>query len=319
MKSFPWKIVGFVAVGLAVIVGVFWLKPATSKDPVAGSVNPAFGEYISSYTAGIVGSGSAIRIVLAQAPADSVALGESGVKLFDFSPSVQGTMIWLDQRTVEFRPESRLSSGLVYEAEFQLSKLIEDLPSDLRNFKWSFQVLPQNFELTINNVKPYVKTELKRQMIEGVLQTADFAEEQNVEQMLTANQEGTTLKVTWTHTGEGKEHRFVVEDVSRKDSPSQVTLSVSGQPLGVDHTVDEQVEVAALGDFKVTNIRVEQGSSQAVVIQFSDPLNETQNLSGLINLTELPDLDFEVKDNEIRVFPPVRQTGSRTLTVEAGV
>lgn len=30
-------------------------------------------------------------------------------------------------------------------------------------------------------------------------------------------------------------------------------------------------------------------------------------------------LDFEIKDNEIRVYPPVRQTGSRNITIEAGV
>jgi uncharacterized protein YfaS (alpha-2-macroglobulin family) len=56
-----------------------------------------------------------------------------------------------------------------------------------------------------------------------------------------------------------------------------------------------------------------------VVLQFSDPLSETQNLEGLISMTELSSLDFEIKDNEIRVYPPVRQTGSRTLTIEAGI
>lgn len=318
MKN-SWKIAGAATVAIAVVAGVFWLKPATSKQPVAGSVNPAFGQYISSYTAGIVSSGSAIRIVLAQNPADSVSLGESGVKLFDFSPSVPGKLVWLDQRTVEFRPEGRLSSGLVYEAKFELSKLIDGLRSDLKTFRWSFQVIPQNFEVTVNNIKPYVKTELKRQMIEGILQTADFGENMAIEQMLSANQDGNALKVSWTHMAEGREHHFVVENVARKDEASMVNLTVSGRPLGIAHSIDEQVEVPALNDFKVTNIRVEQGSSQAVVIQFSDPLNENQNVSGLVSLTELPDLDYEVKDNEIRVYPPVRQTGSRTLTVEAGI
>jgi len=52
------------------------------------------------------------------------------------------------------------------------------------------------------------------------------------------------------------------------------------------------------------------------VIQFSDPLNESQNLEGLISITDLSNLDFEIKDNEIRVYPPVRQTGTRTLSVK---
>jgi len=76
---------------------------------------------------------------------------------------------------------------------------------------------------------------------------------------------------------------------------------------------------ATLNDFKVTNARVEQGTSQQVVIQFSDPLNEKQNLEGLISIVGIGTLDFEIKDNEIRVFPPVRQIGSHQLTIEEGV
>jgi uncharacterized protein YfaS (alpha-2-macroglobulin family) len=56
-----------------------------------------------------------------------------------------------------------------------------------------------------------------------------------------------------------------------------------------------------------------------VVVQFSDPLNESQNISGLISMNDLSSLDFEIKDNEIRIYPPVRQKGSRTMTVEAGI
>jgi uncharacterized protein YfaS (alpha-2-macroglobulin family) len=319
MKRTPWKVAGFIGAAVVVIAGLLWVNLSKGDEPVAVSVNPAFGQYISSYTAGIVSSSTPIRIVLAQEPADSIALGESSVKLFDFSPSVAGTMVWLDQRTVEFRPSERLRSGLVYEVDFALSKIITDVPSELKSFKYSFQVIPQNYELTVNNVRPYVKTELKRQMIEGVLQTADYGEDAAVEQMLNASQGGKSLKITWSHLAEGKEHAFVVEDVSRNETASAVTLAVSGSPLGIDHGTEQQVEVPALGDFKVTNVRVEQGSNQSVVIQFSDPLNESQNLSGLVGLTDLPDLDFEIKDNEVRIFPPVRQTGSRSLTIEAGL
>src|SRR5689334_12467265 len=105
-----WKVSAFVGAAVLVIAGILWVNLGTGKEPTSTSVNPAFGQYISSYTAGIVSSGSPIRIVLSQNPSDSIEVGESSVKLFDFSPSVSGTMVWLDQRTVEFRPAARLSS-----------------------------------------------------------------------------------------------------------------------------------------------------------------------------------------------------------------
>jgi uncharacterized protein YfaS (alpha-2-macroglobulin family) len=321
MKTLPWKKIGLGAVALIIIAAaVFYFQKAKSKTPYETAINPAFGEHISSYTAGIVSSGSTIHIMLAEDAVDSLEIGqEATAKLFEFSPSVSGKAIWIDRRTIEYHPDARLASGQVYEVNFFLSKLVEDLPADLRTFTYSFQVIPQNFELSIQNIKPYVKTELTKQLIEGTLNTADFAENVAVEKMLTAQQEGKELSVKWTHTTEGKQHIFTIENVIRKEQASTVKLAIDGGALGTTQNAQEDVEIPALGDFKVTNVRVEQGNSQHIVIQFSDPLNESQNLDGLIAITELQDLDFEIKDNEVRVYPPVRQTGSRSLTIEAGI
>ena len=320
MKNLPWKKIAIGAAGVAVFVlAIFYFIPGKGAK-TSKFVNPAFGEYISSYTAGVVTSGSYLRIVLAQEIADSSVIGqESSVKLFDFKPAVKGKTVWLDKRTVEFRPEKRLTAGQVYEVNFSLSKLIENIPADLKTFEYTFQVIPLNFEVSVENVKTYVKTDLKRQKIEGVVQTSDFAENESIEKMLTAQQDGKSLKVTWAHTGEGKQHNFVVEEVERKEAASTVTLTADGKVLGVEQRDEREVEVPALGDFKIMNVRVEQGSTQNIIIQFSDPLSEKQNLAGLISVSEVGTLDFEVRDNEIRVFPPVRQTGSKTLTIESGI
>lgn len=320
MRTLPWKKIAFGAIGIAVFVAAIFYFKTGSSAKTSKFVNPAFGEYISSYTAGVLPSASYLRIVLAQDIADSALVGqESSVKLFDFKPAVKGKTVWLDKRTVEFRPEARLTAGQIYEVDFALSKLIDKIPSELKTFEYSFQVIPLNFEVSIENLKTYVKTDLKRQKIEGVLQTSDFADNESIEKMLTAQQEGKALKVTWAHTGEGKQHSFVVEDVERKEAASKVALTADGKVLGVTQKDEREIEVPALGDFKIMGVKVEQGATQNIVIQFSDPLSEKQNLAGLININNVGTLDFEVRDNEIRVFPPVRQTGSKTLTVEAGI
>ena len=152
------------------------------------NVNPAFSEYITSYTAGVISSGSTVRIILANDAVDSSFIGqESSVSLFSFHPSLKGKTVWLDKRTIEFKPEGRMSSGQIYEAGFQLSKLLT-VARELSEFQFSFQVMPQNFEVAIDNIKPYIKTEFTRQRIEGTLNTADFAEDVAVEKMLLAQQ-----------------------------------------------------------------------------------------------------------------------------------
>ena len=315
-----WKKMGFgvIAIGL-IAFAVFYFIDGKSAKTSFNSINPAFREYISSYTAGVIGSGSPIRVVLSSDVVDSSMVGnETSVKLFALSPAVKGVTVWLDRRTVEFRPASRLTSGQNYEINFQLSRLLE-VPKAIGTFEYTLQVIPQNFEVSVDNIKTYVKTDLTRQKIEGTLFTADFAESDAVEKILVAQQEGKELKVSWSHAAEGRQHLFTVEDVARKESASIVKMNFSGESLHVEQQIDQDIEIPALGDFKVTHVRVDQGTSQQVVIQFSDPLKESQNLEGLINITEMSNLDFEIKDNEIRVYPPVRQTGTRTLSVESGV
>lgn len=320
MQKLSWKrlAIGVVALGV-IIAGYFYFTSVRSESKPAGFINPAFGEYIASYSAGVLPSGASIQIVLAKDFADSSMIGqESPTKLFDFSPGLNGKVYWADARTVEFRPGERLRSGQVYEVNFLLSKLM-DVPDNLRTFTYTFQVIPQNFEINVDNVKPYVKTELKRQRVEGSLYTADFAVNEQVEKMLTATQEGAERKITWTHNGEGKHHAFVVEDVARKDNASKVVLSIDGKALNVDRQEEKEVEIPALSDFKVMQVRVVQNPNQYVVLQFSDPLKEKQELQGLITIADLQNLEFDIHDNEIWVYPPVRQAGVKTINVESGI
>lgn len=319
MKNLPWKKIAIGIAGLGVVAFAVYYFTTQRNKPVTNFINPAFGEYIASYTAGVIPSGSTLQIVLAKDVADSAVIGqESSVNLFDFSPAIKGKIFWIDARTLEFRPEGRLTSGQVYEVNFELSKLMF-VPNDLKTFKYSFQVIPQNFEATIDNIKPYVKTELKRQKIEGVLNTADFAESAIIEKMLEAKQEKNALKVSWVHGTDGKQHNFIIEDVSRKADSSVVDLVVKGGPLGLSRDDEQQITIPALGDFKIVNAKVVQNPTQYIILQFSDPLKEKQELNGLITIPEVAGLDFDIHDNEIWVYPSTRQAGSKTITIEAGV
>ena len=312
--------IGVIAFGI-IIFGIFYFVDTTGKRKPETYINPAFSEYITSYTSGVVSSNSSIRVILASEAVDSSFIGKSSnVKVFSFSPAVEGKTVWVDRRTIDFVPAARMNSGQLYEVGFDLSKLVK-VSKELSRFQFSFQVMPQNFDITVNNIKPYVNTELTRQKIEGVLQTADYADYKVVESMMHAKQEGRDLKISWIHSSEGREHRFNIEEVERKETAGNVTLVADGKNLGVETESKQQVEVPALGDFKLMNSRVVQNPNQYVVLQFSDPLKAKQDLRGLITIEEDPALsfEFEVRDNEIWAYPPVRQSGTKTIRVEEGV
>lgn len=321
MKTLSRKTIVFAVIALLLLIaGFFYFRSDRNKRDGSVFIDPAFAAYVSSYTTGVISSGSSLKITFPRDVADSSMLGQdSEERLFEFSPALSGKTIWLDSRTVEFRPEKRMKAAQRYTARFFLSKLMDELPEDLRTFEYTFRIIPQNYEVMIVNTRSYSRDDLTRAKIEGVLNTADFADPAAVEETMGASQQGRDLRLTWKHENDGLQHHFVVEEVSRKTKAEKVNITVDGNPIGAVTSHDLTVEIPSLNEFKLVRTRVVQSPSQYVVLQFSDPLRENQNLTGLVTIEGLPSLDFDVHDNEVWVYPPVRQNGSKMIRISEGI
>lgn len=321
MKILSLKAIVFATIAIALITaGIFFFRSGNSTTEAPVFVDPAFAEYVSSYTTGVISSGSALRIVFPRDMVDSTMLGkESAEKLFDFSPALSGKTVWLDARSLEFKPDRRMASGQRYRAHFFLSRLVADVPEPLRTLTFGFRVIPQNYEVMIVNTKSYSNDDLTRAKIEGILSTADFADGATVEKTVDASQGGRRLNLTWTHDEVGRQHSFVVEEVNRSEKKGSVSIAVDGDAIGSEQAENINVNIPSINEFKLVNVRVVQSPTQYVVLQFSDPLKENQNLAGLITIPDLPSLDFDIHDNEIWVYPPVRQNGNKKISIAAGI
>lgn len=317
-RSLTIKMAVFLFVVAAAVLVWLYIVPGKSA-PAHISVNPAFAEFVSSYSAGTLSSGSVVRLVFTREVVDSAMAGQTDTRtLFEFNPRIKGMVRWLDRRTVEFVPDGRWPSGKPIEVRFRLNRLMS-VPEDLSVFTWSFRIMPQYMDVAVENVVPYAKTELTRMKIEGIVQTADYADAEDVMKSLRAVQDGNSLSVTWQHTEDGLQHSFTIEDVVRNEKGSRVIILTDGSPLGIDKKSEREVEIPPISDFKVMEVRVVQGASQHVLIRFSDPLDESQNLFGLLRLSGVGSLEYQIDRNLVRVYPSARQSGSTTLTIEAGI
>ncbi len=313
MKAYPF------GRGALIACTILFLTTCKTGQTDQQEVDPAFAEFVSAFTSGVISSGSSITISLTKDVVEFSQVGESAdASLFSFSPSVKGMAIWQDRRTIRFKPDARFASGTSFAISFQLSSVTQ-VPKELSTFIFWVQTIPQNYELTIDNIHPYMRTDLARQKIEATLSTADFAGSAEAEKVITARQGNKNLKISWTHSEDGKTHVLVVEDVVRSEKAANVTLSLTGASLGIDRAEDINVDIPGLSDFKVTQVRVEPGNTPHVVIQFSDPLNEKQILEGIISLGNARGLSFEVADNLIHVYATGKPVGAQWLVIEAGV
>ncbi len=308
-------IVGLVALTLIAITEISKRKSA----PTETKENPAFTAYISAYTSGMISNESTIRILLTNENESPITIGKPiDKKLFDFSPSIKGTTVWIDNRTIEFRPDKPLPSNTQYKAEFYLSEILK-VPNDLETFNFDFETMHQSFEVLVDGLTTTDKKTLRRERLNGTLATADVSDPKLIEKIVTVTQNNKSLAITWTHDPNKTTHRFSVDGVERAEKAGTVEVSWDGSAIDVDIKGKKIIDIPALGDFKVVDVKVIQSPEQYAVLQFSDPLLEKQDLTGLISLSQANGLKYIVADNEIRVYPPSRQVGARTIFVETGV
>lgn len=302
------------------MVAIPFLSQKGNSAVEVTKVDPAFGAYVSAYTSGTISNESYIRVTLANDYDGPITLDKPTDEVyFSFSPAIEGQTYWLDTRTLEFRPTKRLPSDMVFNAEFYVEKLVTDVPKELRTMKFGFRTMRQGFDVSIDGMKTTDKQTMRTQQLRGTLITADAADPKSVEQVVVVNQNGKNLAIRWEHESDNVTHRFTVDNISRTDAQGKVTVTWDGKPIGVDTKNSSEIIIPSLKDFKVTDVHVEQGQEQCVVVEFSDPIQDKQNLDGLITIKGQSSLRFSVEDNDIKVYPETQLSGSYTINVTTGV
>src|SRR5687768_5824037 len=101
-----------IGAGLLALVLIIVFAPGRKpnvQDVEKPPFKPEHSAYISAYSSGLIPKNGTIKVRFAH---DLIPLNEVGKEveksLFSFTPSMKGKTVWLDTRTVEFRPEEML-------------------------------------------------------------------------------------------------------------------------------------------------------------------------------------------------------------------
>lgn len=287
------------------------------SEPKKIQVDPAFGAYISGYTSGVISKNDAIHIRLTSPVEKEIQIGEPVKEtLFDFDPGIDGEAYWLDNKTIEFKPNEPLKPATIYTAEFFLSEIMQ-VDDKFETFTFQFQTIKQDFSIYVDGLVPYSDENLKQQYLEGRIVTADQVDTTLLQKVVLATQDGKSLPVKWIQNGHN-EYLFKVQEITRSEDQSTVIITTNGDPIGVDRSDELKVEVPALGDFKVIQSRVIQSPEQYVEIRFSDPLI-MQDLKGLITIEDAENVKYIIDKNSVKIYPSNRLAGYKKIYVSSGI
>jgi alpha-2-macroglobulin len=291
-----------------------------SADDSEYAVDPQFASYISSFTSGFISSNSTIKIKLSQ-PFSGVTELNTALKekYFSFDPSIDGETVWKDSQTLEFIPKESLKAGQSYQATFYLNKLIE-VKKELKEFEFRFQTVQQSLQLLTNDLKCYHSNDFNYYSLSGNVATADVADKALVEKTVEASLDSKKLNIKWTHDELGTNHRYVIDSIERPlKANATLSISCNGKALGVDYTGTQGFVIPTKGKFVLLNTRVVLEGDPYVLLNFSNPVDESKTLEGFISIKGLSEVKYIVSNNQVFVYPQKTKTGSYILRVDAGV
>ncbi|MBR9919506.1 MAG: hypothetical protein GYB31_01625 [Bacteroidetes bacterium] len=307
----------------SLILALAFSFSSCKKEQSAAPMNESVSSYVYAYSSGTLSRNAKLRVRFTQAAVDQEAIGQNlDEKLISLSPAASGRTYWEDPFTLVFQPDTYLEPATTYVATVYLGEIFQGVPADARSFEFDFHIKAMEFDVSMEGLQAPDPADLSKQEITGILSTTDVADEEIVEGILTATQNGQSKNISWTHAGGGTEHRFTIKNVERGEKAENVEISWNGRSLGVSQKASIQYEVPALGDFKITGAKVYQSPQQYISLHFSDPIDPEQNLNGLIRILDYSDnsnLSFSVDGNAVLIYPSARLTGEKTLVVEPGL
>lgn len=300
------------------IIIIFSLSNCNQKSKKTPKNVPGFESYISGFTSDVISVESSIKVVLSSNSAYNSGKTElSGMKLFEFSPKIKGSVQWLNKWTIEFVPEENLKPGTIYKVDFNLYKL-ENVTKNFKVFKFDFQTIKQSFSFIDRGIK---STEESKDLcsLEGSIISADVIDEDDVKKIVTAKLDGKELKIIWSGESKPKEFNFSIENLKRTKQEQKVEIFINGKKAGIDFEQKEIINISPSDNFEVVDIKRIQKPSQSIKVFFSNALKTSQNLQGLINLSGGEKLRLIIQDNEIQAYPDERLTGKIELNIEPGI
>jgi len=241
----------------------FGPEPATAESLPSLSYAP----YVSAFTNGLVGAREPIRVEFPYVLEGIEAGSDADLKLLKIEPKVEGQLRWERRSILTFIPSESLRQNTTYTATVALGTIQSNVPDSLAKFQFSFSAIPQGLELADARLRPDpVKDDPKIRQVSGSVVSYDYAEPDQIEQTITASQNGKNLELSWTHTNQSREHHFIADGVVRGAEQGEVSIRMRGDAVGVDVDSTLSVVVPSVNNFTTTSIEVEQSTDQVVTV-----------------------------------------------------
>ncbi|MBO6607682.1 alpha-2-macroglobulin family protein [Psychroserpens sp.] len=276
-----------------------------------------FRNYISYTTSGLQSVTSPITINLAKEVQDWEEGQEISNDIIKISPYVEGVLTVVNKHTLVFKPDEYLDPATEYTVLVHLSKIYTDMPKDYEDYVFEFKTITPNFNVVTNDLQSYNK---EWQYLEAVVKSADIISLEQAKQLISATQNGKTLKLQFNEMNtHAKYFEFKIDSIYRKIEDSKINISWNGKAIKSETSGENELAIPGRNNFTIVNVEAYKTPEQFLYINFSDPIKPQQNFDGLVSIQNVKDPKFSVIGNVLKVYPDSKLVGDIQVDVFQGI
>lgn len=308
---------GVVTIATLLLITLFAYLPTRKKN----SLRPpnSYSKFISAYTGGEISKKSPVTIRFVDEMVKLAQLqSEYRNGLITISPDVYGHCQWIDTRTIQFTPEYGFDNDKIYEASIDLKKIIPNIPDSLGQFHFKFKTRKRGIQVNVSNPQTIDPENPHWQRIEGTIKTSDYESFYRISNSVAASQNGNSLNIKWAYTTDGTDFHFYIDSLLRKEKASDVIVSWEDFNGDASLSGRRTIHLPPLDNFSHINTQISSYPEQYVMLEFTDPLNEQQDLNGLVRIHNV-DSRIQIESNKVYLYPKKRINGSIEVICEAGI
>ena len=274
------------------------------------------------HTLGAISRNSPVRILFNRDIVTDEQVGKDASRVMRVSPAIAGNPVFKSKTEIVWLPSKSLTPDTEYNVSIKANGLI-GVPASEKDYQFSFRVVPMEYEIKTNAlfIPPHrSENKIKTMTLSGELLVSDRVLPDDVRKVLKARYQGKPVKIDWQHSENGRQHRFTINNLKHESFATDVQLSWSGESLGIKTKGSKEITLPGLSDFKIIDLRVlyAAGDNPYIQINFSDELESSQNLNGLIQL-EKKKYKVRAEGNVIKLYPTENLSGGHKVIINKGL
>ena len=244
-----------------------------------------------------------------------------------FRPRLDGTLQWSDPQTIVFTPDRPLTMRSAYQGYVDIKQLLsssgastEELPGALteKPFVFSFAVAGREIAAESSQFLLEEQDDPSSLVMSGNIAFTLPTALEDVSRAFRVRVDGTPLDISLS--GSGTSFHYVSRPIERDKDSHVIAISISDSRLQLSADYERELTLPPLHVFAVGGISVEHsGHSAGMKVTFSDELSRTQDITGLVRVEEVKDVQTVKRGNAVYLHGDFVPGNTYNVMVSRGV